>query len=448
MTLTLRRSIGQRLLAVFLVMVLLAFCVIQPPRADALAVSTAAVAAFILVAAAMGISFVASDTSSLESYISSFLSGFTSSSGYTIADMVISWATGGMLRLGRDEAVFLTEAVVSVVQAEDLVLYSNYLSIDGFNIDTVSSDGSIVSTFIPFWDLSHGSIEFGSYFPLDWYPSFSYVLAQHPDAGYEDYILIKLYDGQTLIGSFHYVKTVVAPKLYFTYYNGVLRYNCNPYPSWGGTITGALSQYVGLLYDSAVSGYVVSALGDINTQLADMAAQINVLSEELLIATVLTPSDVISDAQAGTLVVPEVSVEEKTGEGTGEDTDENTIVSSLTRVFVPSKAVVQEKIANLTASFENRFGILTYPASVLFNFTGRIMDLEEQEPIFRWNDIYLQGVVVIPAGQYNLRDATLQAPFSTIYTLYRLIISALLVFQFLNLCHKKYNQIIHGGASE
>ena len=88
---------------------------------------------------------------------------------------------------------------------------------------------------------------------------------------------------------------------------------------------------------------------------------------------------------------------------------------------------------------------IVYPVSVLYDFTDRVLNMEEQEPILRWNAVSLQGVVVIPAGQYDLRDSVAAEPFSTIYSVYLVLIHAVLVFGLVELCRKKYEKIISGG---
>jgi hypothetical protein len=123
----------------------------------------------------------------------------------------------------------------------------------------------------------------------------------------------------------------------------------------------------------------------------------------------------------------------------------SSIVTGLQDVFVPSQEVIQAKVQALMGVFEDRFGLLTYPVSVLFNFIDRMLEIGEQEPILSWNNINWQGVTIITAGQYNLNDAVSQGPQATVYSIYSIVVKAALVISFLGLCYKKYEKIVNGG---
>lgn len=119
------------------------------------------------------------------------------------------------------------------------------------------------------------------------------------------------------------------------------------------------------------------------------------------------------------------------------------IAEGIKDLFVPHDGYAAEFVDELTATYEGRMGLLTYPFTVLANFVNTVATLEEQEPILRWDDVIWKDKKVITAGEYNLKAAISGTHMQTVYTIYQTVVSAVLVVAFLHLCYKKLKEVQH-----
>lgn len=172
------------------------------------------------------------------------------------------------------------------------------------------------------------------------------------------------------------------------------------------------------------------------------------------VVTVEADPTVDTDPDAGTETDPD----------TGIDSDTNTsildwlkqiwesicnipsaIAEAIASIFVPSPDFYSTAISNLKDAFSDRMGLLTYPISVLFDFLDRVVNLSEQQPILTWGNIYLPGYAtpLVAAGQYNLNDAIGTSQGKQLHDIYLVIVDAIMVLAFVDLCRHKYQKIIH-----
>lgn len=117
------------------------------------------------------------------------------------------------------------------------------------------------------------------------------------------------------------------------------------------------------------------------------------------------------------------------------------IAEAIKDLFIPHEGYAAEFVSGLTGAYQGRFGLLTYPFSVLGDFVGTVATLDEQEPILRWNDVKWQDHVVIAKGEYNLKSAIAGAEMQTVYQVYRTVASAALIVGFLHLCIRKLREV-------
>lgn len=117
------------------------------------------------------------------------------------------------------------------------------------------------------------------------------------------------------------------------------------------------------------------------------------------------------------------------------------IAEAIKDLFIPHEGYAAEFVSGLTGAYQGRFGLLTYPFSVLGDFVGTVAALDEQEPILRWNDVKWKGQVVIPKGEYNLKSAIAGTEMQTVYQVYRTVASAALIVGFLHLCIRKLREV-------
>lgn len=117
------------------------------------------------------------------------------------------------------------------------------------------------------------------------------------------------------------------------------------------------------------------------------------------------------------------------------------IAEAIKDLFIPREGYAAEFVSGLTGAYQGRFGLLTYPFSVLGDFVGTVATLDEQEPILRWNDVKWQDHVVIAKGEYNLKSAIAGTEMQTVYQVYRTVASAALIVGFLHLCIRKLREV-------
>ena len=117
------------------------------------------------------------------------------------------------------------------------------------------------------------------------------------------------------------------------------------------------------------------------------------------------------------------------------------IAEKIKALFVPREGYAAEFVADITATYQGRMGLLTYQFTVLADFVGTVATLEEQEPVLRWDAVEWQNKTIIAAGEYNLKSAVSSAQMQTVYMIYKTVVSGMLVVAFLHLCYKKLKEV-------
>lgn len=117
------------------------------------------------------------------------------------------------------------------------------------------------------------------------------------------------------------------------------------------------------------------------------------------------------------------------------------IAEAIKDLFIPHEGYATEFVSSINGIFEDRMGLLTYPLSVLSDFVGTVATLDEQEPILRWNDVVWQNKTIIKKGEYNLKSALSGTAMQSVYSVYRTVVSAVLVIAFLHLLLKKLKEV-------
>lgn len=117
------------------------------------------------------------------------------------------------------------------------------------------------------------------------------------------------------------------------------------------------------------------------------------------------------------------------------------IAEAIKDLFIPHEGYATEFVSSINGIFEDRMGLLTYPLSVLSDFVSTVATLDEQEPILRWNDVVWQNKTIIQKGEYNLKSALSGTAMQSAYSVYRTVVSAVLVIAFLHLLLKKLKEV-------
>lgn len=118
------------------------------------------------------------------------------------------------------------------------------------------------------------------------------------------------------------------------------------------------------------------------------------------------------------------------------------IKSAFLSLFIPPDGFFDGFIADITALFEDRMGVLTYPVSVLYDFFAHLLSVGEMEPVLTWPSWSYEGVEVIQAGSFNFNDILENETMKTVHDIYLLLVDVSIVFGLLALLRKKYDSII------
>lgn len=203
------------------------------------------------------------------------------------------------------------------------------------------------------------------------------------------------------------------------------------------TQPGALSP----IYDDKGEKPTVVAYPNINGDLSS----INDLLQQIL--DKLAANDLNSSASLEGEAAPDVPATDIGWKGTIEKIYQGIIdlpgriAGAIKDLFIPHEGYAAEFVSGLTGAYQGRFGLLTYPFSVLGDFVGTVATLDEQEPILRWNDVKWQDHVVIAKGEYNLKSAIAGTEMQAVYQVYRTVASAALIVGFLHLCIRKLREV-------
>ena len=119
------------------------------------------------------------------------------------------------------------------------------------------------------------------------------------------------------------------------------------------------------------------------------------------------------------------------------------LLNGLKSLFVPSEDFFSGSLADLKSLFDGKMGLITYPTSVVVNFFDRVTSLDSAAPVFAWTDIRFMDTTLISAGSYNLEDALTTPELQRLHQIYLDCVSAILIFGFLDLCYKKYRDVIN-----
>lgn len=186
---------------------------------------------------------------------------------------------------------------------------------------------------------------------------------------------------------------------------------------------------------------------------ADAQALIDSITGGFMAGT-LSPTYTIEQTTTGDVAVPDE----------GEDTDDTqvsilswtkkiwqsvtelpqSIADAVANVFVPSAEYMAALPGTVTDTFASRTGFLTYPVSVLYDFSDRLL-MGSDDFILEWPDVKepTSKAVILAAGEFNVskfvRD---NDSLSDVYIIYQYVVGAYLTFLFLGLCRKKYNSVV------
>lgn len=172
----------------------------------------------------------------------------------------------------------------------------------------------------------------------------------------------------------------------------------------------------------------------------------------------ITTTDTGEDTGNGTETQPDeetgiyipVLSDIKTRLSTLGDTIVDGIMDGLASLFVPSETYLEALPEQITDTFEERTGFLTYPFSLLPDFVDRLSE-SSGDWILRWPQIVepFTNTVLFQQGSFNVSSfIRSNGELGKLYELYRLLAKVFMSFGFLGLCYNKYRSVVgddYGG---
>ena len=122
------------------------------------------------------------------------------------------------------------------------------------------------------------------------------------------------------------------------------------------------------------------------------------------------------------------------------------LIEGLKGLFVPSDGFFEEKKAELELFLEDHFGILWTAPNIMISTIEQLLTMSPEEPSitmpaiqFTWEDelITLTEPMTVHFNDY-IGEGT---PLETFYNFYRVFVTIILIFLFINYCLKKYHYI-------
>lgn len=106
----------------------------------------------------------------------------------------------------------------------------------------------------------------------------------------------------------------------------------------------------------------------------------------------------------------------------------NEFIELLVGIVIPEPGYLENWVNGMVETFNNRSGILTYPLSLLIQFVDTLGTLDEQEPILTIPKVEFMGSVLIPETSFNFNTLLENEAFSSIYSIYILLVKVSLGF--------------------
>lgn len=124
------------------------------------------------------------------------------------------------------------------------------------------------------------------------------------------------------------------------------------------------------------------------------------------------------------------------------------IAEAVRGLFVPSADWADTYVSTLYNAFADRVGLLTYPLAVAESFLMRFLTVDVSDPVVSWSAVRepFSEQVLIQAGSYNFNTLLENEQIARVHEILLVVVKAGMAFTLFELCRKKYNTIIHGGA--
>lgn len=117
------------------------------------------------------------------------------------------------------------------------------------------------------------------------------------------------------------------------------------------------------------------------------------------------------------------------------------IIDGLKSLFIPSDDFFKTYFDDLYSWFSDKFGFLTIPLDIFIQIIGIFTSSSEVDFVVTLPALTVVNETVWKEQSFNMTEF-LNTNFSVLVSAIRFGTSVLLVFGFLNLCRRKYNEVM------
>lgn len=120
------------------------------------------------------------------------------------------------------------------------------------------------------------------------------------------------------------------------------------------------------------------------------------------------------------------------------------IIDGFKSLFVPSSSSIKDNFSKNYDLLHSHLGFLIYPFELISKFSDKLVNLKTTTS-FSGSGWEFMGVKVLPAFKFDFNDVLRTDNIKTMYNVYLVIISGIIVFGFVSMCLKKFYSMFGSG---
>lgn len=120
------------------------------------------------------------------------------------------------------------------------------------------------------------------------------------------------------------------------------------------------------------------------------------------------------------------------------------IIDGFKSLFVPSSDSIKDNFTKNYDLLHSHLGFLIYPFELISTFADKLVNLKTTTS-FSFSGWEFMSVKVLPAFKFDFNDVLQADNVKTMYNVYLVIISGIIVFGFVSMCLKKFNSMFGSG---
>lgn len=116
------------------------------------------------------------------------------------------------------------------------------------------------------------------------------------------------------------------------------------------------------------------------------------------------------------------------------------IIDGFKSLFVPSSSSIKDNFSKSYDLLHSHLGFLIYPFELISKFSDKLVNLKTTTS-FSGSGWEFMGIKVLPAFKFDFNDVLRTDNIKTMYNLYFVIVSGVIIFGFFSMCLKKFSSM-------